>query len=76
MWLEERQGQRINQNRSQQAMATGATTIATACPFCLTMLKDGIQSLGQEDHIQIRDFSEVLAESALPAKSSASPPEL
>ena len=66
MWLEEHQGQRINQNRSQQALDTGASTIATACPFCLTMLKDGIQSLGQEDHVQIRDFSEVLAESVLP----------
>lgn len=76
MWLEERQGQRINQNRAQQAVNTGATTIATACPFCLTMMKDGIQSLGQEDNIQIRDFSEVLAESALPLNMKPSPSEV
>ncbi|PSR24282.1 MAG: 4Fe-4S ferredoxin [Sulfobacillus thermosulfidooxidans] len=66
MWLEEREGQRINQNRAQQALNTGATTIATACPFCLTMIRDGVQSLGQEQDVKVRDFSEILADAILP----------
>lgn len=66
MWLEEKQGQRINQNRAQEAVATGASTVATACPFCLTMLKDGVQSLGAEEGVRVRDFSEILADAVLP----------
>ena len=66
MWMEEKVGQKINQNRSQQALATGATTVATACPFCLTMMKDGMQSLGEEERITVKDFAEILADSVLP----------
>lgn len=69
MWLEEKEGQRINQNRAQEAVSTGATTVATACPFCLTMLKDGVQSLGEEDGVKVRDFSEILADAVLPVIS-------
>lgn len=66
MWMEEKVGQKINQNRSQQALATGATTVATACPFCLTMMRDGMQSLGEEDRVTVKDFAEILADSVLP----------
>jgi Fe-S oxidoreductase len=65
MWLEEREGMRINQNRSQEALATGADAVATACPFCLTMMRDGIQSEGGAERVEVKDFAEVLAESIL-----------
>nr|WP_207711752.1 heterodisulfide reductase-related iron-sulfur binding cluster [Sulfobacillus harzensis] len=66
MWMEEKVGTKINQARSEQALATGADTIATACPFCLTMMRDGVQSLGAEERVKVKDFSEILAENMLP----------
>ncbi len=47
MWMEERIGTRINVDRAQEAVATGATTIATGCPFCRVMLSDGVTALEQ-----------------------------
>ena len=67
MWLEEKVGTRINVDRSNEAVATGAEEVATACPFCLTMLKDGVQAVGKAETVQVRDFAEVLAESILGA---------
>jgi Fe-S oxidoreductase/nitrate reductase gamma subunit len=66
MWLEERTGTKINQARTEQALATGADMIATACPFCLTMMRDGVQALGAEERVTVKDFSEILAENILP----------
>lgn len=66
MWMEEKTGTKINQARTEQALATGAETIATACPFCLTMMRDGVQSLGAEERVTVKDFSEILAENMLP----------
>ncbi len=66
MWMEEKVGTKINQARAEQALATGAETIATACPFCLTMMRDGVQALGAEDQVVVKDFSEILAENMLP----------
>jgi Fe-S oxidoreductase len=48
MWMEERLGTRVNQNRSDEAIATGATKIAVACPFCSVMLHDGVTVRAQE----------------------------
>ena len=42
MWMEETRGTRINAERTRQALETGAETVATSCPFCMTMLKDGL----------------------------------
>lgn len=61
MWLEEKQGQRINNMRAQQALDTHAQALVTACPFCLTMLSDGIAA--QEQQIPVKDMAEVLLES-------------
>ena len=48
MWMEETIGTRINQNRGDEALATGATKIAVACPFCSVMLNDAVTVRGQE----------------------------
>ncbi len=61
MWMEEREGQRINHRRAEQALATNATAIATACPFCLVMLRDGVTDLQRED-VAVRDVAELLAD--------------
>lgn len=58
MWLEENQGERINTLRAQQALETGAKTVATCCPFCLTMLSDGASAL--DENTQVRDIAELL----------------
>lgn len=62
MWMEERIGTNVNQNRAQEALATGADTIATACPFCLTMMTDGVSKEGRADTVQVRDVAEILAD--------------
>ena len=61
--LEEKIGERINQNRVNEAAATGAKTIATACPFCLTMLKDGVNETGREEKMKVKDLAEIVADS-------------
>lgn len=66
MWLEENTGTRINAARAEQALQTGADEVCTACPFCLTMLSDGIAAT--TDRVPVRDIAEVLAD-ALPQQS-------
>jgi Fe-S oxidoreductase len=55
MWMEEKLGTRINLNRTDEALATGATTIAVACPFCSVMLNDGVtlRSEGQDAPVAV-----------------------
>jgi Fe-S oxidoreductase len=63
MWLEETIGQRINQNRIHEAAqaVSGKGTVATSCPFCLTMIKDGISETGRADEMQAKDIAELVA---------------
>ncbi|MFL5453609.1 MAG: (Fe-S)-binding protein, partial [Myxococcales bacterium] len=63
MWLEETVGQRINQNRIDEAARTigNAGTVATSCPFCLTMIKDGISETGRGERMQAKDIAELVA---------------
>jgi Fe-S oxidoreductase len=61
MWMEESEGRRINHVRTEQALETGAAAIATACPFCLVMLRDGTTDLGRDD-VPVRDVAELLAD--------------
>ena len=61
MWMEEREGQRINHRRVEQALAKSPDEIATACPFCLIMLRDGTTDLQRTD-VAVRDVAELLAD--------------
>lgn len=53
----------INIERTEEVLATQATTIAVACPFCMTMMSDGIKNKEKEDAVQVRDLAELIAES-------------
>ncbi|MFH1808396.1 MAG: 4Fe-4S dicluster domain-containing protein [Pseudomonadota bacterium] len=61
MWMEEHLGERVNNNRTQQAMDTGAKTICVACPFCMTMLEDGTKAKNVEEEIKVLDVAEIVA---------------
>jgi Fe-S oxidoreductase len=59
MWMEER-ARPINEERVREAAATGADTLAVACPFCTVMLDDGVQSAGAE--LRVVDVATLLSE--------------
>ncbi len=60
MWMEERVGERINVERKKELLATGASAIAVACPFCMTMLSDAAKKL--ESEVPVYDIAEVVAD--------------
>lgn len=62
MWMEETIGTRINVERSREALETGAEVIATACPFCMTMMEDGVKAHEAEGRVRVRDIAELVAE--------------
>jgi heterodisulfide reductase subunit D len=53
----------INVERAEEALATGATTIAVACPFCMTMMTDGVKNKEREADVKVKDLAELIAES-------------
>ena len=59
MWMEERVGKRINVERTEELLGTGANALAVACPFCMTMISDGAKALGSE--VPVYDIAEVVA---------------
>jgi Fe-S oxidoreductase len=63
MWMEETRGTRINAERTRQALATGAEAVATACPFCLVMLRDGLADAtgSSERPVHAQDIAEIMA---------------
>lgn len=61
MWMEERIGTRINEERSREIVRSGADLVATACPFCMTMISDGLKSEHRPD-LAVKDVAEILAE--------------
>ncbi|MGD9677579.1 MAG: (Fe-S)-binding protein [Vulcanibacillus sp.] len=63
MWLEEKEGRRINEVRTEQALICNPNTIASACPYCLTMISDGIKAKGAEEKIRTLDVVELLEKS-------------
>ncbi len=53
----------VNIERAEEALATGASTIAVACPFCMTMLSDGVKGKDRENDVKVKDLAELIAES-------------
>ena len=60
-WMEEHTGKKVNNERAEEALATGADEIAVACPFCFVMLDDGVKELGRDD-VPVRDIAMILAD--------------
>ncbi|HBG06781.1 MAG: electron transfer flavoprotein [Geobacteraceae bacterium GWC2_58_44] len=65
MWQEERHGERINLNRVKEALEKKPDTICVSCPYCMTMMEDGLKDL-QANGIRVRDLAEVVAEGLRP----------
>ncbi len=61
MWMEETVGKRINVERTEEALGTGVGTLCTACPFCMTMMEDGVKNVGEEEALETVDVAELVA---------------
>jgi Fe-S oxidoreductase len=82
MWMEESIGTKVNDERSRELVATGASRVATACPFCYVMIDDGVKGMGvEEDQVKVADLAIHLVEaiengeskmSAMPTSEGAS----
>jgi Fe-S oxidoreductase len=62
MWMEENIGKRVNMERTDEALGTGADVVSTACPFCMIMLDDAVKAQGRED-VAVMDISQVVERS-------------
>ena len=70
MWLEETIGKRINMERTDEALTTGADVISTACPYCMIMLDDAVRANNKEEEVRVLDLSQLVEESlSTPASS-------
>lgn len=61
-WMDLKIGERVNSIRAQEAAETGASTVATACPFCMHMMEDGVKLTNNEEKLDVRDIAEIIAE--------------
>jgi Fe-S oxidoreductase len=76
MWMEERIGKRVNLERTDEALATGADVVGTACPYCMVMLDDAIrqrQAEGAAEGVRVLDVAQVLEESVRASRRPAEP---
>jgi heterodisulfide reductase subunit D len=63
MWKEPEPGRKdVNIERTEEALATGADIVAVACPFCMVMLSDGVKNKEQEEHVNVYDIAELIAQ--------------
>jgi Fe-S oxidoreductase len=65
-FVDEPPDKRVNQERAREALATGADVLATGCPFCMTMLEDGINARKGDRDVKVLDISELLWEASRP----------
>ena len=70
MWMEERLGTKVNVARVDEAAGTGAPLVAAACPFCMTMLTDGVNETGRADTVRVQDVAQIVAERLRPSETS------
>lgn len=60
MWAEESNTKRINNERARHARKTGAEILSVACPFCMTMMEDGIKAFEADQEMKVLDIAELL----------------
>ena len=60
MWMEESLGTKVNVNRVDEAAGTGASLVASACPFCMTMLADGVNETGRAETLVVQDIAQIV----------------
>jgi Fe-S oxidoreductase len=65
MWMEENIGKRVNMERTNEALGTGADIVSTACPFCMIMLDDAVKANGKGDEVSVLDIAQVVERSLL-----------
>jgi len=65
MFLEETEGTKINIERTKEALGTGAETVASACPFCMTMLSDGVKDFEKNEEVAVKDVAEIILENTI-----------
>jgi Fe-S oxidoreductase len=73
MWMEEHVGKKVNIERTEEALATGASRIAVACPFCYVMMDDGVKEKHRDEDVQVQDIAEVLIEAVETAERAPAP---
>lgn len=61
-WFEEHTGKKVNIDRTEEAVGTGADVIATGCPFCYVMLDDGVKEIGADEQVVVQDLAMLLDE--------------
>ena len=61
-WMEEQTGKKINIERAEEALATGASEIAVSCPYCFVMIDDGVKELGRGDEVRVRDIAQLMTD--------------
>jgi len=71
MFMEEKIGTRVNHNRVDELLATGADLVATACPFCTTMVRDGVADRGASERVDVLNVSEIVARSMVKKRAPA-----
>jgi Fe-S oxidoreductase len=65
-FVDEPAGKRVNQERARQVLETGADVVAVGCPFCMTMLEDGINATKGDRDVRVMDVAELLWQSVEP----------
>ena len=64
MFLEDEEGGKINNERTREALETNPDTIASACPFCMTMLTDGVKHFEKSEEVEVKDIAEIILENS------------
>lgn len=75
MWVDEPVEKRVNLNRSEEIIKSGADTVGVACPFCKTMIADGMKHFEKDEVIAVQDIAELVAQT-LSRPPVASPEEV
>jgi Fe-S oxidoreductase len=63
LWMEKLKGERLSDLRIEEALTTGASVLATSCPYCITMFEDSSRTLNVDEQIKIKDVTELFLES-------------